>query len=84
MKLVVKKKMVDTVGKTNTYKVIVEFNGKDKEVIVDKNTITSVRMVNLSEAVTTMYPLLEPTFDTICEQIYEIRRDISGQKLVAV
>ena len=41
------------------------------EVIVDKNTITSVRMVNLSEAVTTMYPLLEPTFDTICEQIYE-------------
>lgn len=36
MKLVVKKKMVDTVGKTNTYKVIVEFNGKDKEVIVDK------------------------------------------------
>ena len=43
----------------------------DVEVIVDKNTITSVRMVNLSEAVTTMYPLLEPTFDTICEQIYE-------------
>lgn len=36
MKLVVKKKIVDTVGKKNTYKVIVEFNGKDKEVIVDK------------------------------------------------
>mgnify|MGYP007123088250 FL=1 len=43
----------------------------DVEVIVDKNTITSIRMVNLNEAVTTMYPLLEPTFDTICEQIYE-------------
>lgn len=42
----------------------------DVEVIVDKNNITSIRMVNLNEAVTTMYPLLEPTFDTICEQIY--------------
>lgn len=43
----------------------------DVEVIVDKNNITSIRMVNLNEAVTTMYPLLEPTFDTLCEQIYE-------------
>lgn len=43
----------------------------DVEVIVDKNAITSIRMVNLNEAVTTMYPLLEPTFDTICKQIYE-------------
>lgn len=42
----------------------------DVEVIVDKNTITSIRMVNLNDAVTTMYPLLEPTFDTICEQVY--------------
>lgn len=43
----------------------------DVEVIVDKNTITSIRMVNLNDAVTTMYPLLEPTFDTICDQVYE-------------
>ncbi len=43
----------------------------DVEVIVDKNNITSIRMVNLNEAVATMYPLLEPTFDTICEQVYE-------------
>lgn len=43
----------------------------DVEVIVDKNAITSIRMVNLNDAVTTMYPLLEPTFDTICEQVYE-------------
>ncbi len=43
----------------------------DIEVIVEKDSITSVRMVNLSEAVTTMYPLLQPTFDSICEQIYE-------------
>ncbi len=43
----------------------------DVEVIVDKNSITSIRMVNLGEAVTTMYPLLQPTFDSICEQVME-------------
>lgn len=42
----------------------------DVEVIVEQDAITSIRLVNLSEAVTTMYPLLQPTFDTICEQIY--------------
>lgn len=43
----------------------------DVEVIVDNDAITSIRMVNLSDAVTTMYPLLQPTFDSICEQVYE-------------
>lgn len=43
----------------------------DIEVIVDKEYISSIRMVNLSESVTTMYPLLQPTFDTLCQQIYE-------------
>ena len=43
----------------------------DVEVIVDKNSVTSIRMVNLNEAVTTMYPLLQPTFDSICEQVME-------------
>lgn len=43
------------------------------EVIVDANAITSIRMVNLSDAVTTMYPLLEPTFDSICEQVYTLQ-----------
>lgn len=42
----------------------------DVEVIVDQSTITSIRLVNLSESVTTMYPLLEPAFESICEQIY--------------
>ena len=45
----------------------------DIEVIVGKDTITSIRMVNLSDAVTTMYPLLEPAFDSICSQIYELQ-----------
>jgi len=43
----------------------------DVEVIVDQNYISSIRLVNLNEAVTTMYPLLQPTFETLCEQIYE-------------
>lgn len=42
----------------------------DVEVIVAQDAITSIRLVNLSESVTTMYPLLQPTFDTICEQVY--------------
>lgn len=41
------------------------------EVIVDQTQITSVKLVNLSEAVATMYPLLQPTFDSLAEQIYE-------------
>lgn len=45
----------------------------DVEVIVDKNSITSIRMVNLNDAVTTMYPLLEPTFESICSQVYELQ-----------
>lgn len=41
------------------------------EVIVDQTQITSVKLVNLSESVATMYPLLQPTFDSLAEQIYE-------------
>ena len=42
----------------------------DVEVIVDKDSITSIRLVDLNEDVTTVYPLLQPTMDSICEQIY--------------
>lgn len=41
------------------------------EVIVDHNRITSIELVNLSEAVTTMYPLLEPAFNSLKVQILE-------------
>ncbi len=43
----------------------------DVEVIVDSDYISSVRLVNLDEAVTTMYPLIQPAFDSLAEQIYE-------------
>ncbi len=45
----------------------------DVEVIVDQNSITSIRMVNLNDAITTMYPLLEPTFEAICSQVYQLQ-----------
>lgn len=41
------------------------------EVMVNKDTITSIQLVNLSEAVTTMYPLLQPAFDSLVTQICE-------------
>lgn len=40
------------------------------EVIASHDAITSIRLVNVDEAVTTMYPLLQPTLDSICEQVY--------------
>ncbi len=43
----------------------------DVEVIVEKDSISSIRFVNADEAITTMYPLLEPTLDSICSQVYE-------------
>lgn len=43
----------------------------DVEVIVDSDYISSVRLVNLDEAVTTMYPLIQPALDSLAEQIYE-------------
>ncbi|MBR1771316.1 MAG: hypothetical protein IJ747_04745 [Lachnospiraceae bacterium] len=43
----------------------------DVEVIVNQEAITSIRLVDPSEAVTTMYPLLSPTLSSIREQIYE-------------
>ena len=49
----------------------------DVEVIVDQSSITSVRLVNSSESITTMYPLLEPTFDHICSQVYE-KQSVEG------
>ena len=53
-----------------TTELILNDQSIDVEVIVDQTTITSIRLVNLSESVTTMYPLLQPAFESICEQIY--------------
>ena len=46
-------------------------NNVEIRVEVDENRINSISMGNLDEAVATMYPLLQPTFDQIVQHIYE-------------
>ncbi len=41
------------------------------EVIVAAEEITSLQLVDLEESIKTMYPLLQPTFDSLAEQILE-------------
>ena len=41
------------------------------EIVLDENNINSIRLMQLDEAVTTMYPLIEPSFDSITQQIYD-------------
>ncbi len=41
------------------------------EVIVSQTGISSIKLVNLSESVATMYPLLQPAFDSLSAQIIE-------------
>lgn len=41
------------------------------EVAVDENNINAIRLVNLDDAVATMYPLIAPSFDDLITQIYE-------------
>ena len=43
----------------------------DITVTVDESHINSVELNNINEAVTTMFPLMEPTFDSIAAQIKE-------------
>ena len=40
------------------------------EVIVDQSSVTSLRLSQLNEAVTTLYPLLEPSFLQLRDQLY--------------
>lgn len=44
-------------------------NTLNLEVVVDKNHINSVQLINLDEAITTMYPLVEPSIISIAEQL---------------
>lgn len=41
----------------------------DIEVTVDENNINSIRLVNLNEELETMYPLIEPSFKDLVNQI---------------
>ena len=49
----------------------------DIEVVVDENHINSLRLNTLDEAVATMYPLIEPSFDELAQQI-ETNQSLEG------
>ena len=44
-------------------------NPMDIKVTLDSNHINSITMENVSDAITTMYPLVQPAFEDIAEQI---------------
>ena len=73
-----KKAAVSTVTQsaTNTYipgvyttSLILNDNVVEIEVTVDEKNINSIRLINLDEAVATMYPLIQPSFEDLADQI---------------
>ncbi len=52
-----------------TTSLVLSDNAVDVEVTVDETNINDIRIVNLDEAVATMFPLLEPSFDDLANQI---------------
>lgn len=57
--------------KAGVYTSSIQFEGQnlDVQVVVDDNHINSVSFVNLNDTVTTMYPLMQSSMDSISEQI---------------
>ena len=57
------------------YTSCVTLNGNPMEVTVtlDSNHINSITVDNISDAITTMYPLVEPAFEDISKQIVDTR-----------
>ena len=52
-----------------TTSLILNDNVVEIEVTVDEKNINAIRLVNLDEAVTTMYPLIQPSFEDLANQI---------------
>lgn len=52
-----------------TSSIILSGQAIDVEVTVDRDHINSIRFVNLSEDIATMFPLMETTLDSLTEQI---------------
>ncbi len=53
-----------------TSTIAIHENTFDVEVTVDSSRIKAIRLVNLSESTTAMFPLMEPTLDELAGQIY--------------
>lgn len=54
-----------------TTSLVLNDNVVDIEVTVDEANINNIRIVNLDEAVSAMYPLIEPAFEDLAAQICE-------------
>ncbi len=52
-----------------TSTVILNGTPVDIQVTVDKNNINSIEMVNISDSITTMYPLIQTNFDEIAAAV---------------
>lgn len=52
-----------------TSSILFQNSAIDVQVVVDANRISSISLVNLDEAVATMYPLVEPALEELAEQI---------------
>lgn len=61
-----------------TTSLILNDNVVEIEVTVDEKNINAIRLVNLDEAVTTMYPLIQPSFEDLANQI------ITNQSLTGI
>ena len=48
-------------------------NPVDIQVTVDKNNINNIEMVNVSDSITTMYPLIQNVFDEIANEVMKNR-----------
>ena len=57
--------------KAGVYTSSIAFEGQtlDVQVVVDEDHINSVSFVNLNDTVATMYPLMQPTLDSLASQI---------------
>jgi len=67
----------DSLYTAGVYTSTITLNSSPMEikVVVDEDHINSISLENVSEAITTMYPLVEPAFDDLSSQI------VSGQSL---
>lgn len=50
---------------------ILNNNALNLEVVVDKNHINSVEIINIDEATSTMFPLVVPSLEMLTEQLYD-------------
>ncbi len=63
----------DAIYKAGVYTTSVIINGSpmDIRVTLDKNNINDIQLLNVSDTITTMYPLIEDSFTNIRNQIIE-------------